>query len=50
MDSCLLGIGVSGIEDSEFEQAQLFDEESRMNQTKVDAVIDAVNDVRQRAD
>jgi DNA polymerase-4 len=40
----LLGIGVSGIEDAQFEQAQLFDEESRINQEKVDAVIDAVND------
>ena len=40
----LLGVGVNGIENSKLEQAQFFDEESRVNQTKVDAVMDAVND------
>lgn len=40
----LLGVGVSGIENSEFEQGQLFDEESRVNQTQVDAVMDAINE------
>ena len=40
----LLGIGVSGIEESEIEQGELFDGESRIKQTKVDAVIDTIND------